>query len=68
MEKLLTPKELSELLSVKLSTIYHWTHLEFIPYVKIGRFIRFRESEVLKWLIRREYKGRATKKIHLSVF
>ncbi|NOX98115.1 MAG: helix-turn-helix domain-containing protein [Nitrospirae bacterium] len=50
MEKLLTPEELSKLLKVKLSTIYNWSHLEFIPHVKIGRLLRFREVEIDKWI------------------
>ena len=37
MGKLLTPKQLSELLQVDQSTVYKWSHTEFIPYVKIGR-------------------------------
>lgn len=50
MEKLLTPEEVKEILNVKLSTIYQWTHLGFIPHIKVGRFLRFEQSEIEKWL------------------
>jgi excisionase family DNA binding protein len=35
---------------VKISTIYQWTHIGYIPHFKLGRFVRFRESDILKWL------------------
>ena len=44
---------------MKLSTIYKWTHYEFIPHIKVGRFLRFRESDVEKWLEKRSCKGRS---------
>ena len=58
MDKLLTPEEISELLGVKLSTIYQWTHIGYIPHFKLGRFVRFREKEVLKWLESKRRDGR----------
>lgn len=58
MEKLLTPEEIANLLGVKLSTIYSWTHLGFIPHIKMGRLIRFREEEILKWINKLEKAGR----------
>ncbi len=57
MEKLLTMDELAEILSVKRSTIYRWTHLKLIPYVKVGRLNRFREKDIQKWLKSREAKS-----------
>ena len=61
MESLLTAKELAELISVKVSTIYFWTHTEMIPHLKISRnCIRFRLSDVVEWLKKKEVKGRTT--------
>jgi excisionase family DNA binding protein len=60
--QLLTAQELSEELGVRLSTIYYWSHIGFIPTIKLGRLIRFRRSSVLKWLEKMETKGRATRK------
>ena len=49
-ERLLTIKQLSELLQVKFSTIYKWTHCRQIPCLKLGRLLRFREADILEWL------------------
>jgi len=56
MEKLLTVDELAEVLSVKKSTIYQWRHLGLIPYIKVGRFVRFREKDIQRWLSSRAVK------------
>ena len=50
MEKLLTAKQVSELLEVKVSTVYEWTSRGVIPYVKLGRLIRFKKPEVFRWV------------------
>ena len=63
MEKLLTIKDLSELLQVSKSTIYQWTHTGFIPHYKIPKGVRFKVSEIEKWLHKRKRKGRNTYKI-----
>jgi excisionase family DNA binding protein len=51
MDKFLSVKELSQLLSIKQSTIYFWAHQGIIPYYKIKKLIRFREEEIKEWLI-----------------
>ncbi len=56
MKKLLTAKQLSESLQVNISTIYLWTHTQFVPHYKLGKSVRFRESEVQKWLNQRHSK------------
>ena len=66
MENLLTPQEIADVLGVSKSTIYQWTHQEYIPHVKIGRFVRFRQSQVEKWLKKCEIRGRKNKKPDLS--
>jgi excisionase family DNA binding protein len=50
MEKLLTAKELSDALGVKLSTVYSWSHKKLIPRASNMRLLRFRENDVLAWL------------------
>lgn len=65
MEKLLTAKQLSELLQVDLSTVYLWTHTEFIPHYRLGRAVRFREKDVEAWLEKRRQKGRTALKYAL---
>ncbi len=66
-EKLLTPQQLADYLGVKLSTIYHWSHLGYVPTVKLGNLIRFRWSTVSKWLEKKESKGRVGKKYDVEL-
>lgn len=60
MEKFLTPKQLSEILQVDLSTVYLWTHTQFVPHYKFGRSVRFLEGDILEWLRQRKSTGRRT--------
>lgn len=67
MNKLMTPHEMADYLGVKVSTIYQWTHIGFIPHMKLGRFVRFKESDVLKWLESKNNKGRKSKAIEIKI-
>ena len=66
MDALLTPEQIAAKLGVKLSTIYQWTHQGFIPYVKLGRLVRFREADVTRWLEARSTSGRRTRRVSLG--
>jgi excisionase family DNA binding protein len=57
-ERLLNVKEVSQTLNVKESTVYDWVSIGFIPHYKIGKLVRFKESEVLKWLEKKRNNGR----------
>lgn len=50
MEKLMTAKQVSALLEVNPSTIYQWVHLGLIPYVKLGKCVRFKKAELFRWI------------------
>ena len=52
MEKLFTMKELSEYIGMKESTIYKKLSQKTLglEVIKIGKFNRFRKSDVEKWL------------------
>ena len=63
--KLLNPEQVSEFLQVKLSTIYQWTHQDFIPHVKLGRLVRFDEEEIVKWLSQRREQGRVSRALEI---
>jgi len=65
MDKLLTPDQIAEYLGVRKSTIYQWTHEGYIPYVKLGKFVRFKESNVERWLEKRSTEGRARRHIEV---
>jgi len=49
-DDLLTPEELCSLLKVKKHRVYEWVHLGRIPYIKVGRFLRFSRSQINAWL------------------
>jgi len=67
MVKILNPKEVSQLLQVKLSTIYQWTHQDYIPHYKVGRFVRFDEDEIVKWLRKSQCNGRTTQRFEVEI-
>lgn len=50
MEKLLTARQVSDLLEVKISTVYDWVHRAVIPYVKLNRLVRFKKTDVFRWV------------------
>ena len=49
-ERLLTARELAELLGFSASTIVDWAERGQLPAFKIGGRLRFRESEMVAWL------------------
>jgi nitrogen PTS system EIIA component len=49
-ERLLTARELAELLGFAAGTIVDWAERGELPAFKVGGRLRFRESEVLEWL------------------
>ena len=63
MQKLLTLQEVSDLLEFKSSTIYQWTHQGFIPHVKLGRLLRFKETDIVNWIEKRSITGRTARKL-----
>ena len=67
MVKILNPEQISELLQVKLSTIYQWTHQDYIPHYKVGRFVRFDEIEIMNWLKKTQSNGRNTRRTEIEL-
>ena len=58
MNKLLSPQELSTALNISIETVYAWTSQKRIPYIKMGRLVRFNMDEVNKWLEKQRGEGR----------
>ena len=67
MDRLLTVQEVADLLGVQPSTVYQWTHEGFIPYVKLGRLVRFREGEISQWIEKRLSQGRLRRRIDADI-
>ena len=60
MERLMTAKQVSELIEVKPSTVYQWVHVGLIPYVKIGKCVRFKKDELFRWIDKNHRKERVS--------
>ncbi|OQA92043.1 MAG: Helix-turn-helix domain protein [Elusimicrobia bacterium ADurb.Bin231] len=48
--KLLNINELAEYLGIKISTVYSWVNQRKIPYVKVGRLVKFDQVDIDKWI------------------
>jgi excisionase family DNA binding protein len=58
MESLMRPDQLAEQLGIEVATIYRWRYRNFgPPAVKIGKYLRFRPSEVEAWLEQQQSQG-----------
>lgn len=59
-EELLTIDELAEFLKVPKSWCYHQTRQRgenSIPRIQVGKYIRFRQSEVMAWIEKNQNKN-----------
>ncbi len=61
MDQILTPTQVAERLQVKPSWVYEQTreraevrNPDPLPYIKMGRYLRFDWNDVLEWLERRK--------------
>ena len=48
--RLLTITEASELLSIKVSRLRTAVFRKEIPFIKIGRLVRFKEDDLMNWV------------------
>jgi excisionase family DNA binding protein len=48
--RILTCKQVAELLQAKLSTVYAWAEQGIVPCVKLNGLLRFDEDEILQWI------------------
>jgi len=58
MEKLLKIEQIADLFQISKRTIYDWTHTDYIPHYKFPKGVRFKLSEIERWLERRKKRGR----------
>ena len=48
--KILTCKQVAEIIQAKTSTVYAWAEQGLVPSFKINGLLRFDESEVREWI------------------
>jgi excisionase family DNA binding protein len=49
-DRLLTAREVAELLGFAAGTIVDWAEQGRLPHFKLGSALRFRESEIVEWI------------------
>jgi excisionase family DNA binding protein len=54
--KLLKTDEAAELLSIKPWTLRSWVSEGRIPFVKLGRLVRFNEKRLEEWILENSYE------------
>jgi excisionase family DNA binding protein len=50
--ELVTIKEVSQSLNVKVSTLYSWVYQGLIPFYKLNGLVRFNLEEITEWIIK----------------
>lgn len=53
-QRLWTVENLAEYLQVKPSVIKYWLYNTDIPYIKLGRIIRFERKDIEEWIDERK--------------
>ena len=51
---LIDVEHVSEHLGVKVNTVYSWVNQRKIPYVKVGRLIKFDLQDINQWIADRK--------------
>ncbi len=51
---LLDVKETANLVSVTPGTLYLWARMGYLPSIKMGRVLRFRQTAILEWIRQKE--------------
>jgi len=54
--KFIGVKELAEYLGIKIDTLYSWIYQRKIPYVKVGRLVKFDSIQIDEWISKNSVK------------
>jgi excisionase family DNA binding protein len=52
-KQLINISEASELLGIRKNTLYEWVVQRKIPYIKVGRLVKFRKEDLEAWIAKR---------------
>ncbi len=58
-QHLLDITSISQQLGVSVNTVYSWVCQKKIPYVKLGRLVRFDSQDISKWLTEKKVETKA---------
>ncbi len=53
-DELMDVKALADYLKVKKQWVYEKTHMNTIPYYKVGKYPRYKKSKIDAWLLEKE--------------
>jgi excisionase family DNA binding protein len=56
----LKPSQAAIYLGVSLGTLRNWTSMQYIPFARRGRVVRFHTRELDAWLARGACRGRSS--------
>ena len=56
-EWLLDSAQAADFLGIAESTIRKWVSSRYVPYIKMGRLVKFNRNSLEKWLLKIEKKG-----------
>ena len=57
-DELMDVKGLSVYLNVSKQWVYEKTHINAIPYYKVGKYPRYRKSKIDEWLLEKENRNK----------
>ena len=57
MDTIMTIPQVAAYLQISKSKIYYLVSKKRIPHIKLGRNVRIRESDLIKWLEKQTEKG-----------
>lgn len=58
MNKLLTMDQASEYLGISKLTLYGWVSARKVGFIKVGRLVKFKQTELDKWIDQHTVKPR----------
>ncbi len=49
-KRFLNVRDLCNYLEIEINTVYSWVYQKKIPYLKIGRLVKFDKQEIDRWI------------------
>ena len=49
-QRYFSPQELSQYLGIARQTVYEWTSQKKVPFIKLGRLVKFDQREIEEWM------------------
>ncbi len=62
-DELMDVTALADYLKVKKQWVYEKTHMNIIPYYKVGKYPRYKKSKIDEWLLEKENRNNARRVI-----